>query len=203
MNKIVTISREFGSGGREIGKRLADELGYAYYDKEIIKIITEQTGMTEEYITNISEKGIYPYSFHFAKSFTAYSKVQNNQTTILVAETKVLKQIAEKGNAVIVGRGANVILKEFDPMNIFVYANMKSKINRCKMKREDEKTTDKELKHKIMQVDKNRKKYHEIISNIKWGDKENYHLCINTTELEIKEIIPSLASYIETWFRRK
>ena len=60
MNKIVTISREFGSGGREIGKRLADELGYAYYDKEIIKIITEQTGMTEEYITNISEKGIYP-----------------------------------------------------------------------------------------------------------------------------------------------
>ncbi len=129
MNKIVTISREFGSGGREIGKRLADELGYAYYDKEIIKIITEQTGMTEEYITNISEKGIYPYSFHFAKSFTAYSKVQNNQTTILVAET------------------------------------------------------DKELKHKIMQVDKNRKKYHEIISNIKWGDKENYHLCINTTEL--------------------
>ncbi len=63
MNKIVTISREFGSGGREIGKRLADELGYAYYDKEIIKIITEQTGMTEEYITNISEKGIYHILF--------------------------------------------------------------------------------------------------------------------------------------------
>lgn len=54
-----------------------------------------------------------------------------------------------------------------------------------------------------MQVDKNRKKYHEIISNIKWGDKENYHLCINTTELEIKEIIPSLTEYIKNWFRRK
>lgn len=203
MNKIITISREFGSGGREIGKRLSDELGYAYYDREIIDLIAKETGMSEEYLTNISEKGMYPYAFHFAKSFTTYSKLQNNQTDILVAEAKVLKQIAERGNAIIVGRGANVILKDFNPMNIFVYADMESKINRCKMKREDEKLSDKELENKIIQVDKNRKKYHEIISYIKWGDKENYHLCINTSKLEIKEIIPSLANYIETWFRRK
>jgi len=201
MNRIITISREFGSGGREIGKRLSDELGYAYYDREIIDLIVEQTGMSEKYITNISEKGIYPYAFHFAKSFTAYSRMQNKQTEILVAEAKVLKQIAKKGNAIIVGRGANVILKEFSPMNIFVYADMESKIKRCKIKREDEKISDKELENKIMQIDKNRKKYHEIISNIQWGEKENYNLCINTSKLEIKEIIPSLANYIEIWFR--
>ena len=138
MNKIVTISREFGSGGREVGKRLADELGLGYYDKEIINEIAKETGMSEEYIQNISEKGIYPYSFQFAKSFAIYSGVQSNQTEILVAQTKVLKKIAEKGNCIIVGRGANAILKDYNTMNIFVYADMESKINRCHKKAKED-----------------------------------------------------------------
>ena len=203
MNKIITISREFGSGGRELGKRLSDELGFCYYDSEIITKIAEETGMSEEYIKNISEKGVYPYAFQFARSFSKYSSLQSNQMDILVVQQKVLKNIAEKGNCIIVGRGANVILKEYNPMNLFVYANMKSKINRCRMKRKDEELTDKELKDKIMQVDKNREKYHKIISSLEWGEKKNYHLCINTSDLEIKEIIPSLSDYIENWFRRK
>ena len=203
MNKIITISREFGSGGREIGKRLADELGFNYYDKEIITAIAKETGMSEEYIKNISEKGIYPYAFQFAKSFTTYSVLQSNQTDILVAQQKILKAITEKENCIVVGRGANVILKDHKPMNLFIYADMESKINRCRMKRKDEDLTDKELKDKIMQVDKNRKNYHKIISNLEWGEKNNYHLCINTSNLEIKEIIPSLSNYIENWFRRK
>ena len=202
MNKIITISREFGSGGRELGKRLSDELGIAYYDREIIRLIAEKTGMTEEYINNISEKGMYPYAFQFAKSFATYSGIKNNQTDVLIAESKVLKQIAKKGDCIIVGRGSNVILKEYNPMNIFVYADIDSKINRCKMKREDENFSDKEIKNKIIQMDKNRKKYHEIISNIEWGDKRNYDLCINTSKIEVKEVIPALANYIEKWFRR-
>lgn len=203
MNKIITISREFGSGGREVGKRLADELGMSYYDKEIITEMSKETGLSEEYIKNISEKGIYPYAFQFAKSFAMYSGVQSNQTEILVAQQKILKKIAEKGNCIIVGRGADIILKEYKPMKLFIYSNMESKINRCKMKRKDEELPSKELENKILQIDKDRKKYHEIISNIEWGDKRNYHLCINTSGLEIKEIIPSLADYIEDWFRRK
>ena len=202
MNKIITISREFGSGGREIGKRLADELGFKYYDKEIITEIAKETGMTEEYIGSISEKGIYPYAFQFAKSFAMYSGMQSNQTEILVAQKKVLRQIAENENCIIVGRGANVILNEYNPMNIFVYANMQSKMQRCRTKRQDENISDKDLENKIIQIDKNRRKYHEVISNIEWGDKKNYHLCINTSNLDIKEIILPLSSYIENWFRR-
>lgn len=203
MNRIITISREFGSGGREIGKRLADKLGMAYYDREIITEIAKETGMTEDYIKRISEKGVYPYAFQFAKSFTRYSNIQSNQTEVLVTQNKILKEIAEKGDCVIVGRGANVILKEYNPMNIFVYADMNSKINRCKIKRQDEKITDKEIESKIKQIDKNRRKYHELISNLEWGDKKNYHLCINTSNLEIKEIIPSLSNYIESWLERR
>lgn len=204
MNKIITISREFGSGGREIGKRLADELGFAYYDREIVAEIAKQTGMTEEYIKNISEKGAYPYAFQFAKSFAMYSSLQSNQTDILVAQTKVLKEIAKKGNCIIVGRGANIILNDYNPMNIFVYADIESKINRCHKKaKEDENLTDKEMEKKIIQIDNGRKNYHKLISNLEWGDKRNYHLCINTTDVEIKNIIPTLGDYIEEWFGGK
>lgn len=202
MNKIITISREFGSGGREIGKRLADELNYAYYDKEIIAAIAKETGLEEEYINNISERRMYPYAFQFAKSFSMYTPFQSNQTDVLVAQQKILKEIVKKGNCIIVGRGANVILKEYNPMNIFVYADMDSKIKRCKKKgSEDEKLTDKELANKITQIDKNRKEYHKIISNLEWGVKENYHLCINTSDLEIKDVISPLAGYIKSWFK--
>lgn len=204
MNRIITISREFGSGGREVGKRLAEELGFAYYDREIITEIAKNTGLSEEYIKNISEKGNYSYPFQFAKSFATYSNLQSSQTEILVAQAKVLKEIAQKGNCIIVGRGANIILKEYNTMNIFVYADMESKINRCRKKaREDEQLTDKEIENKIIQIDKDRKKYHNIISNLEWGDKKNYHLCINTSGVEIKTIIPSLAEYIEDWFGGK
>lgn len=201
MNKIITISREFGSGGKEIAKRLADELGYAYYDSEIIKLLAKETNMSEEYIENISERGVYPYAFQFAKSFAMYSAMQNNQTEILVKQAKILKQIAQKGNSIIVGRGADTILKDYNPMKIFVYADLESKINRCKQKaKEDENLTDKELEKKIKNIDKNRKELNNLISNAEWGKKENYNLCINTSNIEIKSIVPSVAKYIENWF---
>lgn len=204
MNKIITISREFGSGGREIGKRLSDELGFSYYDREIITEIAKETGMTEEYIKNISEKGVYPYAFQFAKSFAMYSSLQSNQTEILVAQTKLLKEIAKNRNCIIIGRGANIILKDYNPMNIFVYADMESKINRCRKKaKEDERLTDKEMEKKMIQIDNARKNYHQLISNLEWGNKRNYHLCINTTDVEIKNIIPALGDYIEEWFGGK
>ncbi len=202
MNKIVTISREFGSGGREIGKRLSDKLNLTYYDKEIITEISKETGLSEEYIINISEKGIYPIAFNFGRSFASFGNLQSNQTEILVKQQEVLKKIAEKGNCIIVGRGADITLKDYNTMNIFVYSDMKSKINRCKTKAvEGENLSEKELEKKIIQVDK--KDFHNLISNLEWGNKNNYNLCINTSGLEIKDIIPSLAEYIETWFRRK
>ncbi len=72
MSNIITISREFGSGGKELGKRLAEELGYSYYDREIIEMLAKETKLSKEYISNISEKGIYPISFNLCRSFTKY-----------------------------------------------------------------------------------------------------------------------------------
>lgn len=204
MNKIITISREFGSGGREIGKRLADELGFAYYDSEIINLLSRETGMSKEYINNISEKGIYPYAFQFAKSFSMYSKLQSNQTDLLVAQTKVIREIAEKGNCIIVGRGADTILDNYHPMKIFVYAELESKVKRCQKKaKSEENLSEEEIVKKIHEIDKNRKKYNDILSNKTWGEKENYDLCTNTTNINIKAIINPLAEYIKIWFKEE
>lgn len=200
---IITISREFGSGGREIGKRLADELGLAYYDEEIITLIAKETGMSEEYIQNISEKGVYPYTYQFAKSFLNSSPVQNSQIQVLVKQNEIIKKIASKGNCVIVGRAANAILKGEDTIDLFIYADMKSKVARCKQKAdENENLSDKELEKKIVEVSKNREKFHNVVSNEQWGKKENYDLCINTSGVDIKSIITPLRMYIENWFRR-
>lgn len=202
MNKIITIGREFGSGGREVGKRLADELGFAYYDSEIITQLANETGLTEQHIQNISEKGVYPYPFQFGKTFSLFNTLQSNHTEVLITQQRIIKEIASKGNCIIVGRGADVILKDYNPINLFVYATMESKIERCKKKAsEQEKLSDSELEQKIKKVDKNRKNYYDLLSNQSWGRKENYTLCINTTNIEIKKIIKPLANYIENWFK--
>lgn len=204
MNQIITISREFGSGGRELGKRLADELGFSYYDREIVEEIAKEMGISETYIQMISEKGVSQNAFHFGKTFTIFGNLQSNQTEILVKQQEILKKIAEKGNCVIVGRGANVILKAYEPINLFIYADMKSKVKRCKEKaNKDEKIGEKELEKKILSVDKHRKNYHNLISNLEWGRKENYHLCINTSGIEIKDMILPISNYIKEYFRRR
>lgn len=203
MNNIVTISREFGSGGKELGKRLADELGYAYYDSEIITMLAKDPKMSKEYIEKITQNGEYPYEFQFAKSFESYPTMQSSQTEILIAQAKVLKEVAKKGNAVIVGRAANAILSEYNPMNIFVFADMKSKVKRCKEKATDaENLTEKQIEKNIREIDKRRKACFEIISGKGWGDKKNYSLCINTSNVEVKALIPGLKVYVESWFNK-
>ena len=204
MNKIITISREFGSGGKEIGKRLADELGYAFYDNQIITMLSKETGLSEDYVKNISEKGIYPYPFHFGQTFRTLNSIQIEHNKVLVEQQKIIKKIASKGNCIIVGRGADVILQEFNPFKIFVYADMEAKIKRCIEKApKDESLSLKEFEKKIDQVDRNRKNYHSIISDLTWGVKENYDLCLNTTNINIKKIIKPLSNYIEEYFKEE
>lgn len=204
--QVITISREFGSGGRELGKRLADELGYAYYDKEIVTALAKQSGLDEEYIEKVIEQGVpkhYPitYGRTFSSNFTF--QYQHSKTELLLKQQQILKELAQKENCVIVGRGADVILDEHCPFNLFIYADMSAKVIRChKYADGQEKLTDHELKMKIRQIDHGRKQYYELLKGGKWGSKENYHLCINTTGIEIKEMIPALSQYAQNWFRR-
>ena len=196
MNKIITIGREFGSGGREFGRRLAEELNYEYYDKEIITEISKHTSLSEEYVKEVLEKkphNLYPITI--GQSMAIFNDYQTKQIqSIYTAQCEILKYLAEKSNCVIVGRCADYILKEYNPYRIFVHASMESRINRClSRKNENEHLYSKKLEKYIKKVDKDRAKYYEFYTYQKWGDKKNYDLCVNTTNVNIKEIVSVIA----------
>lgn len=196
MNKIITIGREFGSGGREFGRRLSEEIGFAYYDQEIISEISKRTSLSEQYVHAIVEhQPSFSFPIHIGRSFYPEVNPAFDQTmTIYQEQAHIISEMADKSNCVIVGRCADYILKEYNPFRIFVYADMESKIKRCREKApEDEKLTDKELKQKITKVDKKRAKYYEFYTGHSWGNKLNFDLCINTTQTVIKEIVPVIA----------
>lgn len=204
--KVITVSREFASGGRELGEKLAACLGYEYYDKEIISAIANEKGLNENYIASVIENGNFrTYSIPIGRSFSLQPVFFNQQKIeILTAQEKVIKKIADTKNAVIIGRCADAILEDYDSFNIFVYSDMKSKIKRCrKYAPENENLSDEELLKKIKQINKNRKEYYEAYTDKTWGAKENYHLCINTNNIEIEKIIPAIAEYIKAYFKER
>lgn len=201
--KIITISREFGSGGREVGKRLADALGFQYYDREIITAVAQKSSLDEEYVEKTLERGIpRAFSISFGRTFSFPDVAQQNYTKLLLAQQQFITDIAKKGeDFVIVGRAADVILQEHNPLNLFVYAEMDSKIKRCRERAEkDEKMSDREYARKIKQVDLGRAVNRQLLADGGWGDKESYHLCINTTDTEIKKLIDPIAAFARAWF---
>ncbi|MGN0813228.1 MAG: AAA family ATPase [Candidatus Coproplasma sp.] len=197
---IITISRKFGSGGREVGKRLADELGYAYYDKELVTEIAKNTALNEDYVNSVLEKGGYTnYAFSFAHTMPVLSPVPDCATDVLVEQQKVIKAIGEKGNCVIVGRCADVILADLKPVKIFVYADDASVIKRCRERAyEGEDVSDKRILKNAKAIDKARGKLCDLISSRPWGHKECYDLMLNTSGMEIKKIIPALALMVKS-----
>lgn len=203
---IITISREFGSGGRELGKRLADLLEYDYYDSEIITAVAQKSGLDAAYIENtLSNHGWKNQAITFRGTLASSSYVQFSKVALLLEQKKVIEEIAALGkNCVIVGRNADVILKKYAPFNLFVCADAEAKVKRC-MERasENEQFTEKELLRKMKQIDGVRAQTREILSGSAWGQKDAYHLIVNTTQWEIKELVPAVADFAERWFGRE
>ena len=201
--RIITISREFGSGGRELGKRLAEQLGFNYFDREIITEIARKTNYDEHFVSAVLEKGISAYPIHIGQTFLGVNGINHTPIEVLVAQQKIIKELAEQGDAVIIGRSADAILKDYNPLNIFVYADMDYKLERCKAKGEvDGNLKDRVLRRKIKNVDKGRQRNHSLISNNKWGNKESYHLMINSTGFEIKDLVPAVKEYAIKFFEK-
>ena len=201
MNKIITVSREFGSGGRELGKRLAEILNIAYYDKEVITAISEKSSLAESYVEQIVEHHIITYyPITIATSFASmpYDAMGQINRSIYSAQAEVLKEMTAKSDCVIVGRCADHILRDYSPLNLFVYADMPSKILRCREKGgEIAELNDKDLQKKITSVDRARAKYYSSYTGRVWGDKLNYDVCVNTTNHSIKALAESISHLIK------
>lgn len=200
MNRIITIGREFGSGGRELGRRLSEELGIAYYDQEIVSEIARRTELSEQYVQSVVEhQPSFSFPIHIGRSFyPAPSPVFDQSMTVYQEQSRIITEMAQKSDCVIVGRCGDYILREYEPFCVFVYADMDSKMKRCREKAPaDEKMTDRELKQHILGIDKKRAKYYEFYTGHRWGDKLNFDLCINTSRTVIKEIVPAVAKLFQ------
>ena len=204
--RIITISREFGSGGRELGKRLADLTGYDYYDSEIISAVAKKSGLDAGYVEKaLSNHGWKDHVITFRGTLSSSAYIQSSsKISLLLEQKKVIEEIAALGkDCIIVGRNADMILRDCDPFNIFVCADTNAKVKRCvERAREGENLTEKELLRQMKQIDKNRSQTRELIGGSAWGQRDVYHLMVNTTGWEIKELVPAVADFAERWFRR-
>ncbi len=185
MRKIITISREFGAGGGEIGREVASRLGYEYYDKAIILRAAKEANIDVESVYRWDES--VPVNFGFAQSlFDFYNKPLNEK--LFDAQKEVIRKIGEKGNCVIVGRNANAILSEFDScLHVFVCADTNWRKERALEIYLD--MTRDEVSGQLASIDKRRKKYCEYYTKTKFGVADYYDLCVRTSELGIENCI--------------
>ena len=199
--RIVTLSREFGSGGREVGKRLADALGFAYYDREIENALAQRMGLDPAFLARRMEQGVgWDIPLHFGRTFT-HSAQYGEQVKLMQASRQLMEELAARSDCVIVGRAADVILADRQPLKIFVYADMDYKLSRCQSYGElDAPMIPREMEKAIRRMDSRRAQYHNRLLDGSWGDKARYHLCLNTTAWEIKALIPPVADFARRFF---
>lgn len=177
MVNIITISREFGSGGRTIGREVAKRLGVPCYDRELIEKIAEETGYAKDFIEKESEYA--PNANSFAYMFLGRGMDGlSNADKIWIGQKKVIRELAEKGPCVIVGRCADYVLRErTDCMNVFVYADKKYRAERIVTQYGER---DVEPEKRLEDKDKKRKLNYKYFTDQEWGRRQNYHLCIDS-----------------------
>lgn len=181
---VITISREYGSGGRYVGKLLAEDLGVKFYDKELISLISKKTGLSSNYVEENDQK------------LVSAKFVDNNDDKIFIAEEKVIKNLAKKESCVIVGRCADFILKDNkNVIKVFLYSDEKSKENRV-IKYYN--VPSNKAHSLINKVNKERKKHYKYYTNQNWDDMNNYDLALNVDSIGIKNCVILIENYIKS-----
>lgn len=179
--KVILISREFGSGGRNIGKKIAEELNIPFYDKELITLACKESGFDMSLFEQSDKQDKHPISYFLSmySSTMTPSELSLNDQVFLV-QAKVIRDLA-KDSCVIIGRCADYILRDReDTLSIFIHADMPDRIARVIDEYKDE---DDHIREKISRIDKNRATYYNYYSNRRWGKLSNYDLTLNTSKI--------------------
>ncbi len=204
--RIITVSRQFGSGGRELGKRLADHLSCDYYDKEIIEALAEDQGLDADHVREIlSHHGWHSVQLTYENSFAHLGFDHQMRTQLLLRQKEIIREIAETGNdCIIVGRDADVILEEYRPFRIYVCADMAARLDRCmeheKKQPRSVRLTEKEVLRNIRRIDRSRSRTREVLTGKRHGDGSMFDLTVNATHWEVKHLAPAVAEFANRWF---
>ena len=207
MNTVITIGRQFGSAGREIGEQVAKEFGIKYYDKELLSRAAKESGFCEEILENHDERPtssfLYnlvmdTYSFGYNASHYVDMPISHK---VFLAQFDAIKKVASEGPCVIVGRCADYALADWnDCFSIFVHADLDWRINRIASKHGK---TPKEAKDMITKTDKSRASYYNYYTNKKWGAARSYNLCIDSGKLGIDYATEAIIESIKIFDRTK
>lgn len=184
MKKIITVSRQFGSGGRSIAKMIAENLGYSYYDSELVEKVAEETGFDPSYVADAGEyapgKSILSYALGSASAHTAGNHMSATDY-LWATQSRIINEIAEKGNCVIVGRCADYILRDRDDcLNVFIHADDAYKAKRIV---ELYGVRDKSPQKRLEEKDVKRRVNYKYFTGREWGKPENYHICLDSSKL--------------------
>ncbi|MDD6847836.1 MAG: cytidylate kinase-like family protein [Oscillospiraceae bacterium] len=200
-NRIVTIARQFGSGGREIGEELSKKLGVKFYDKELISIAAKESNIAPEIFENVDEKAtnslLYSLSlglYSFSNTYSVGDNLPVNDK-LYILQHKIIKKVANEGPCVIVGRCADHILRDRnDVLRVFIYADLDFRVKRAI----DLKGVKPSKAEQVVQkTDKSRSNYYNFYSGKKWGLTENYDLCINRTKLTCEQVAEIIENYLK------
>lgn len=196
---VITISREFGSGGRLIGKKLAAKLDIPCYDRTIIQKTSEKSGLTPEFIARAEERARSRFHMSLSPigvgvpSFTRHGVPVSHQA--FFAQAEVIRELADAGNCVIVGRCSDYILEgRNDCLKIFIHADMDTRIKRCM---EDYHLSGDKIRERVSQMDRGRANYYNYYTGHNWGDMRRYDLAINSSTTGIDGAVDLIASVLE------
>lgn len=200
-NKIIlTIGRQFGSGGREIGKKLSRELGVAYYDKELMAVAAEESGLSKEFFEKADERAssglayAFTAGFSYMGMFTPYTDILSNDG-LFKFQSDAIRNLAQKGSCILVGRCADYILRD-DPacLSFFIHNTLENRIQRIIA---TQNLTVEQAKELIVKTDKSRAAYYNYYTNKEWGVASSYNFSIDVSVLGVDETVAFIKSFVE------
>ena len=199
-NNIITITRQYGSGGHDIGKALAEKLNIPFYDKELITLAAKESGINPELFEHVDEKAtnslLYSLSmglYNYGNGFSSMGDLPINDQ-LYILQHKIIKQLAEKGPFVVVGRCADYVLRYNDNVvKVYIYADIEHRTQRAI---ERQKIDPARARQAVLKADKNRANYYSFYSGKKWGFADNYDLCINSTFLTTEQAVNIITEFL-------
>lgn len=198
MSKVITISREFGSGGREVGFRLSELLKIPFYDKEIISLAAEDSNIAEDiFHANdevIGRKERIDHEYVSVNPFSPLYEVPVSDQVFL-AQSQMIRKLEQEGPCVIIGRCSDIIVE--DGFHVFICASMKKRVERMQKLEPDE--TVKKLEARMREIDRKRRDYYQYYSGNEWGNPRNYHVSLNSGRLGVERCVEMIADYVNKY----
>ncbi len=209
MSVVITIGRQKGSGGLDIGKKIAEKLGIPCYDKELVEMAAEKSNLSPEALKNADERATNSFlysvangglSFHGLHTPTPYDMPINDK--LFIAQSEVIKEMASKGDCVIVGRSADYVLQEeekVDVLSVFIYGSLDYRIKRIS---NETGLSNSKARDLAVKTDKRRRTYYEYYTSNDWGVMSNYDMCLSSERLGLDEAVDVIIDYVKKKYNK-